>query len=79
MTKEINENTGAACAGGGTSTGSAGLDQPAGQFTKGTIPSMTGDTSIKRKTCDTCGFVYSVYSKTTKCPNCVLTRMRSGK
>ena len=60
---------------GGTSTGSAGLNKPDGQFVKGTLPA-TGEKVITRK-CPSCGFEYKIYSKTTKCPNCYLTRLRT--
>jgi len=61
--KEINETE------GGTSTSSAGLNVPSGQFTKGALSGGRG------KTCKKCGFVYSGKS----CPNCVLTKMRTKR
>jgi len=56
---KVNENE------GGTSTGSAGLNTPEGQFTKGALGGSG-------KTCKKCGFVYSGVS----CPNCKLTNLR---
>ena len=61
--KKIDENE------GGTSTSSAGLNVPSGQFTKNTLTGNGGTT------CKKCGFVYTGKD----CPNCKLTKLRTKK
>lgn len=81
---DVNEEGGTMAGGamgvpGGTSTGSAGLDVPAGQFVKGIVGNNAKKKKEKNKVCEACGYDYIMYSETTKCPSCTLTNMRTNQ